>query len=106
MVVTEEVSVALGLSWGERAAWPDDLTPTRRRGTRCPTVPASAYQQILSVFHTATILMRAKDICQAVGTGNTLDGSKTQTLHRPSDPHRTRGRTARPRPIDNIRVTH
>ncbi|WP_018252728.1 hypothetical protein [Salinispora mooreana] len=36
-----------------------------------PTIASPAYQQILTVFHTATTPMRAKDICQALGTGTT-----------------------------------
>lgn len=34
-----------------------------------PTVATPAYQQILAVLHAATSPMRAKDICQALGTG-------------------------------------
>ncbi|MFV2104546.1 hypothetical protein [Micromonospora sp. LOL_024] len=36
-----------------------------------PTVVSPAYQQILAVFHAGTAPMRAKDICQALGTGTT-----------------------------------
>ncbi|MFI7659620.1 hypothetical protein ACIBTW_12120 [Micromonospora parva] len=36
-----------------------------------PTVTSPAYQQILAVFHAGTAPMRAKDICQALGTGTT-----------------------------------
>ena len=36
-----------------------------------PTIASPAYQQILAVFHAATAPMRAKDICQALGTGTT-----------------------------------
>ena len=44
---------------------PDTATPAD------PTVASPAYQQILAVFATATGGLRAKDICQALGTGVT-----------------------------------
>ncbi|MBQ1076834.1 hypothetical protein KBX06_27355 [Micromonospora sp. C31] len=36
-----------------------------------PTVASPAYQQILAAFHDGTTPMRARDICQALGTGTT-----------------------------------
>ncbi|MFY1681728.1 hypothetical protein ACN265_09395 [Micromonospora sp. WMMD730] len=41
------------------------------------TIASPAYQQILTVFQSATTPMRAKDICRALGTGTTAKDTES-----------------------------
>lgn len=72
-----------------------------------PTLASPAYQQILAVFHGATIDARQGHLPSAGHRhhrqGHRESPRQTQTPRRPSDPDRTRGRPVHPRPA--VRVT-